>query len=102
MLLTSALPPQWGWAVRQRVNHGWQTVSAAGSDAPFEGALIKVDRFATFCTGVGLVEFVGKNLLALAAFGTLANKGFKVFKALVAGTVLRGGHSSLLFFYPIR
>jgi hypothetical protein len=73
-------------------------VSVAGSDAPLKGTLVKVDGFTAFCTGVVFVEFVGKNLLALAAFGTLADKGFQVFKALIAGAMLGGGHSSLLFY----
>jgi hypothetical protein len=74
-----------------------QTESAAGLDASLIRALIKIDWFATFYTGVGLVEFVGKNLLAFSAFGAFADKGFQVFKTLIAGAMLGGGHSNLLF-----
>ncbi|WP_157067709.1 hypothetical protein [Desulfosarcina cetonica] len=79
------------------MNNYRQTVSANGSGSAFIGALIEINWFATFCAGVGLVEFVGKNFLAFAAFGAFANKGFKVFEVLIAGAMLGCGHSNLLF-----
>ena len=65
--------------------------------APIQGALGKVDGFAAFCAGVILVEFVGKDLFALAAFRALADKGFQGFKSLIARAMLGCGHSILLF-----
>jgi hypothetical protein len=44
-----------------------------------------------------LVEFVGKDLFALAAFRALAHKGFQGFEILIAGAMLGCGHRSLLF-----
>jgi hypothetical protein len=58
----------------------------------------KVDGFTAFPTGVVLVELVGKDLFALAAFRALADKGFQIFEVLIAGAMLRCRHSILLFF----
>jgi hypothetical protein len=44
-----------------------------------------------------LVEFVGKDLFALAAFRALTHKGFQGFEILIAGAMLGCGHSDLLF-----
>jgi hypothetical protein len=42
--------------------------------ASFQRAAGKVDGLAAFGTGMRFVEFVGKDLFALAAFGALADK----------------------------
>jgi hypothetical protein len=68
--------------------------------APVQGALGKVDGFSAFCAGVVLLEFVGKNFLALSAFRTFADKGFQVLEVLVTGAMLGCGHNSLLFLDP--
>jgi hypothetical protein len=62
------------------------------SGAGFIGALIEIDLFTTFGTGVGLVEFVGKNFLGFTAFRAFADKGFQVFKVFITGAMLGGGH----------
>jgi hypothetical protein len=48
---------------------------------------------------VGLVEFVGENFLGLAALRAFADKGFQVFKVLIAGAMLGCRHGNLLFSY---
>jgi hypothetical protein len=50
----------------------------------------KINFFATSGAGVGPIKFIGKNFFLLAAARAFANKGFKGFKVVVAGTVLGG------------
>jgi hypothetical protein len=51
-------------------------MSAPGikSGRPIDGALAKIDGLAASLAGVLTVEFVGKNLDALAALGALTNE----------------------------
>jgi hypothetical protein len=61
----------------------------AGVSGSFESTFAEVNGLLTPRTNVSLFELVGKNLLFLAAFGTLADKrgqGFVLFKS---GTMCR-------------
>jgi hypothetical protein len=44
-----------------------------------------------------LIELVGEDLFAFTAFRALADKGFQGLEILIAGAMLGGRHSSLLF-----
>jgi hypothetical protein len=76
---------------------GQQTAPGGRLNAPIQGALGKVDGFAALCAGVILVELVGEDLFALAAFRALADEGFQGLERLIAGAMLGCGHSILLF-----
>jgi hypothetical protein len=80
---------------------GRQGSPPAGLCAAIQGALGKINGLAAFAAGMGFVEFIGKDLFAFTAFGAFADKRFQVFEGFIAGTMLGGGHNSLLFWFRV-
>jgi hypothetical protein len=57
----------------------------------FDNAFPEINGFSAPRTGVGAIEFIGKDLLFLPALGAPADKGAQIAQVLETGTVHRCG-----------